>query len=99
MELTLRVEAVENHPVQGNGDDLNDNFDNGTDQGPALDFGVVSNGRQTRLANNAYLQPANEGIIHVFLEKFLSFPLFARPAPHVPVLPRLMAVMEDACAD
>ena len=38
MELALRVEAVEDDGINGNGDDFDDDFDNGADEGPGLEL-------------------------------------------------------------
>ena len=36
MKLTLRVETVEDNPVDGNGNYFDDDFDKGTDERPVL---------------------------------------------------------------
>lgn len=41
MKLTLRVETVEDDPVDGNGNYFDDDFDKGTDERPVLKAGLV----------------------------------------------------------
>ena len=91
VKAPFRVEAIEDHGVDEDGDDFDNNLNKSTDQGPML---------ATRLAlvrghisvRSTYLHAAHQVEIDLILIDVLPFPVLARPTPHILTFASVFAV-------
>ena len=96
MKLAFAAETVEDHSVERDGDDFDDDFNQGTDEGPVLQKGLSVNCYKVGIGEgSAYLKSADEIVVDFILEEGSALVVVAGPAPHVLTIAIGFACMEN----